>query len=160
MAIDKSGCSQCSHSVSVAKKLSSKMLLRIWVLKWLRKQLQNERCFRRWNHDCYLLSASALKDLKQLLLVLIHVYAKEITDAVEKVVAEVRKMAKPIKTSEEIAQVATISAADASIGKMIAEAMDKVGHDGVITVEEGRAEMEVNCTEVWSLIKAMPHHIL
>ncbi|MGI5828153.1 MAG: chaperonin GroEL [Patescibacteria group bacterium] len=73
---------------------------------------------------------------------------KEITDAVEKVVAEVRKMAKPIKTSEEIAQVATISAADASIGKMIAEAMDKVGHDGVITVEEGKSlEMEVNYTE-------------
>jgi chaperonin GroEL len=73
---------------------------------------------------------------------------KEIGDAVEKVVEDIKKMAKPIKTSEEIAQVATISAADSKIGNLIAEAMDKVGHDGVITVEEGKSlDMEVTYTE-------------
>jgi chaperonin GroEL len=73
---------------------------------------------------------------------------KEINEAVEKVVNKIQKMAKPIKTSEEIAQVATISAADENIGKLIAEAMDKVGTDGVITVEEGKGlELEVSYTE-------------
>jgi len=50
------------------------------------------------------------------------------------------KISKPCKTSQEIAQVGTISAnSDASIGKMIAEAMDKVGKEGVITVEDGKS---------------------
>ena len=57
---------------------------------------------------------------------------KEMNDAAAKVVAEIRKMAKDVSTSEEIAQVATISAADEKIGKLIAEAMDKVGNNGVI----------------------------
>ncbi len=62
-----------------------------------------------------------------------------IDKAVEAVVAELKKMSKPIKTSKEIAQVGTCAAnQDAEIGKMIAEAMDKVGKDGVITVEEGK----------------------
>jgi len=51
---------------------------------------------------------------------------------------EIDKMAKPIKGKEEIAQVATISAADSEIGNMIAEALSKVGKDGVVTVEEGK----------------------
>lgn len=46
--------------------------------------------------------------------------------------------AKPINTSEEIAQVASISSADAGIGQLIADAMDKVGKDGIITMEESR----------------------
>lgn len=54
------------------------------------------------------------------------------------VVEAIKKMAKPIKNKEEIAQVATISAGDASIGTMIAEALEKVGRDGVVTVEEGK----------------------
>ena len=53
-------------------------------------------------------------------------------------VEAVRKMAKEVKGKEEIAQVAAISAADAEIGNLIAEVMDKVGKDGVITVEESK----------------------
>lgn len=58
--------------------------------------------------------------------------------AVEAVVAELKKMAKPIKNKEEITQVATISAGESEIGAKIAEALDKVGKDGVVTVEEGK----------------------
>ena len=63
---------------------------------------------------------------------------KGIEKAVEAVIAELKKMAKPIKGKEEIAQVATISAGDEAIGSKIAEALDKVGRDGVVTVEEGK----------------------
>jgi len=59
--------------------------------------------------------------------------------AVEAIVAELKKLSNPVKSSKEIAQVGTCAAnQDAEIGKMIAEAMDKVGKDGVITVEEGK----------------------
>ena len=51
---------------------------------------------------------------------------------------EIKKMAKPIKNKEEIAQVATVSAQNQEIGNMIAQALEKVGRDGVITVEEGK----------------------
>lgn len=57
---------------------------------------------------------------------------------VEAVVVEIKKMSKPIKGHDEISQVATISAGDAEIGAKIAEALDKVGRDGVVTVEEGK----------------------
>lgn len=57
---------------------------------------------------------------------------------VEAAVGELKKMAKPIKGKEEIAQVATISAADPQIGAKIAEALEKVGRDGVVTVEESK----------------------
>jgi chaperonin GroEL len=61
-----------------------------------------------------------------------------IEKAVETVVAEIKKMAKPVK-GNMIAQVGTISAnSDETIGKIIAEAMEKVGKDGVITVEEAK----------------------
>ena len=67
---------------------------------------------------------------------------------VEAVVSEIKSMSKPIETKEEIAQVAAISAADPEIGELIAEVMDKVGKDGVITVEEGRGlAMEREYTE-------------
>lgn len=58
--------------------------------------------------------------------------------AVNAVVAELKKMAKPIKNKAEISQVATVSAGDEAIGGKIAEALDKVGRDGVVTVEEGK----------------------
>ncbi|HSW96277.1 MAG TPA: chaperonin GroEL [Candidatus Saccharimonadales bacterium] len=65
----------------------------------------------------------------------------------EKVVTELRKMAKDIKAGD-IANVATISAADASLGKLIAEALEKVGKDGVVTVEEGKGLLtEIKYTE-------------
>lgn len=61
-----------------------------------------------------------------------------IEKAVAAVVEDLKKMAKPIKNTEEITQVATISAGDEEIGRKIAEALDKVGRDGVVTVEEGK----------------------
>ncbi|MCE2779082.1 MAG: chaperonin GroEL [Algoriphagus sp.] len=72
-----------------------------------------------------------------------------IDKAVTAVVAELKANSKPISTSKEIAQVATVSANnDEEIGKMIANAMDKVGKDGVITVEEAKGtETEVKTVE-------------
>jgi chaperonin GroEL len=62
-----------------------------------------------------------------------------IDKAVEAIVESVKKVSKPIKSHEEIAQVGTISAnGDRAIGDKIAEAMEKVGKEGVITVEEGK----------------------
>ena len=61
-----------------------------------------------------------------------------IEKAVEAVIAEIKKAAKPIKDKEQVAFVATIAGNDAEIGKQVAEAMDKVGKDGVITVEESK----------------------
>jgi chaperonin GroEL len=62
-----------------------------------------------------------------------------IEQGVEAVVVALRKMSQKIETKEEIASVATNSAADAEIGKLIADVMDKVGKDGVITVEESKS---------------------
>src|SRR5712692_2963801 len=59
--------------------------------------------------------------------------------ATEKVAAAVKEMAVEINTKEEIASVAAISAQDREIGNLIAEVMDKVGKDGVITVEESKS---------------------
>jgi chaperonin GroEL len=72
-----------------------------------------------------------------------------IDKAVTAVVANLKSQAKKISSSAEIAQVATISANnDTEIGKMIADAMDKVGKDGVITVEEAKGtETEVKVVE-------------
>ncbi len=62
-----------------------------------------------------------------------------IEKAVDTIVAELVKLSNPVKSGKEIAQVGTCSAnQDAEIGQMIADAMDKVGKDGVITVEEGK----------------------
>ena len=64
---------------------------------------------------------------------------KGIDAAVETIVAELKKMSTPVSGEKEIAQVGTISANnDEVIGKLIAEAMEKVGKDGVITVEEAK----------------------
>ncbi len=61
-----------------------------------------------------------------------------IEKGVEAVVSELKSMSKAIKSNEEIAQVASISAQDQEIGQAIAEVMDKVGKDGVVTVEESQ----------------------
>ncbi len=63
---------------------------------------------------------------------------KGIEMAVEATKTELNKMHKPVKTKEEKAQIATISSNDREIGNMIAEAIEKVGAEGVITVEEGK----------------------
>jgi chaperonin GroEL len=57
---------------------------------------------------------------------------------VETIVAELKKMSIPVAGREQVAQVASISAIDQEIGKLIADVMEKVGKDGVITVEEGK----------------------
>ena len=67
------------------------------------------------------------------------VLKKGIQGAVDKSVEEIKKIAKPIQTKDSIEQVATVSCGDQEIGALIAEAMDKVGHDGVITVEESKS---------------------
>ena len=73
---------------------------------------------------------------------------KGIEKAVEAVTAELLKAAKEVETKEEIAATAGISAADPAIGELIAEAMDKVGKEGVITVEESSAlGLELELTE-------------
>ena len=64
---------------------------------------------------------------------------KGIEAAVEAAVASLVDLSKPADTKEQIAQVASISAADNEIGQMIADAIDKVGKDGVITVEESQS---------------------
>jgi len=56
----------------------------------------------------------------------------------EALVSEIKKLSKPIKGKEEITQVATISAGDPGIGSKISEALERVGRDGVVTVEEGK----------------------
>jgi len=61
-----------------------------------------------------------------------------IESAVETAVASIHGISKETESKEQIAQVASISAADAEIGEMISEAIDKVGRDGVITVEESQ----------------------
>ncbi|CAB4713639.1 MAG: chaperonin GroEL [Actinobacteria bacterium] len=71
-----------------------------------------------------------------------------IEKAVEQIVAELLSMAKSVDSKEQIAATASISAADATIGEMIAEAMDKVGKEGVITVEESNTfGLELELTE-------------
>lgn len=63
---------------------------------------------------------------------------KGIEKAVEITVEGLRKQAKPVESKESICQIASISAADPKIGELIAEAMEKVGNEGVITVEESQ----------------------
>lgn len=57
---------------------------------------------------------------------------------VKAAVAGLKKIAKPIKDKKEVAQVATISSQDAYVGEMIADIMEEVGNNGVVTVEEGQ----------------------
>lgn len=64
---------------------------------------------------------------------------KGIEKAVAATVEEIKKIAKPIESKAAISQVASISAADKEIGDLIAEAMETVGNDGVITVEESQS---------------------
>src|SRR6201996_3128899 len=72
-----------------------------------------------------------------------------IEKAVDAVVADLKKSSKKVKANEEIAQVGTVSAnGDSEVGKMIADAMAKVGNEGVITVEEAKGlETELDVVE-------------
>lgn len=71
---------------------------------------------------------------------------KGIDLAVEAAIKELKSISKPVENKEAIAQVASISAADDEVGSLIAEAMERVGNDGVITLEESKGfntELEV-----------------
>jgi chaperonin GroEL len=73
---------------------------------------------------------------------------KGLEKASEASISEIKKLSKKVSTKEEKAQVAINSAQDVEIGNLIAEAMEKVGNDGVITVEESRGlELELNYKE-------------
>lgn len=75
------------------------------------------------------------------------VLKKGIETAVKTLVDEIKSVSKSVSSKSEIAQVATISSADAEIGNYIADAMEKVGKEGVITVEESKG-METNLSVV------------
>ncbi|MGM0397129.1 MAG: chaperonin GroEL [Bacillota bacterium] len=64
---------------------------------------------------------------------------KGIRKAVDTAVEEIKKASVPVESKEAVAQVASISASDEEIGQLIADAMEKVGNDGVITVEESKS---------------------
>ena len=66
------------------------------------------------------------------------VLRRGIAKATEAAVAEIREASQPVNGTDDIARVGTISSGDAQIGKLIAEAMEKVGQNGVITVEESK----------------------
>jgi chaperonin GroEL len=71
-----------------------------------------------------------------------------IDTATRAVVAEIKKQATPIKGDGDIEHIASVSANDPEIGKLLAQAMEKVGRDGVITIEEGKGlQLEVEYTE-------------
>jgi chaperonin GroEL len=68
--------------------------------------------------------------------------------AVDQIVENIRKLSKPVQGKEQIARVATISAGDEEIGDVIADAIEKVGKDGVVNVEEGQTfGMDLEFTE-------------
>ena len=67
------------------------------------------------------------------------VLKRGIQGAVDVAVEEIKRLSKEVESKESIAQVASVSAADEKIGQLIAEAMEKVGKDGVITVEESQS---------------------
>jgi len=73
---------------------------------------------------------------------------KGMDKALRAVVEELNAMSKPLKTKKEIAQVATISAQDEEIGEVMADLMEKVGHDGAITVEENQRGMGISMRTV------------
>src|SRR3989339_536262 len=62
-----------------------------------------------------------------------------IENKVQEIIERLKKMSKPVSTKEDWAKVASISANDKEIGNIIAEAMESVGKDGVITIEEGQS---------------------
>jgi chaperonin GroEL len=89
---------------------------------------------------CLLAQAFITEGLRNIAAGANPIHIKNGMDKAEKIVVEeLKKISKPVKTKEEIAQIATIAANDKEIGNLIADAMEKVGKDGVITVEEGKS---------------------
>ena len=76
------------------------------------------------------------------------VLRKGIEMAVDEAVAGLKEMSKPISSKHEISQIAAISASDETVGELISDAMEKVGNDGVITIDEGKTmKTELNVVE-------------
>ena len=76
------------------------------------------------------------------------VLRKGIEMAVDEAVAGLKEMSKPISSKHEISQIAAISASDETVGELVSDAMEKVGNDGVITIEEGKTmKTELNVVE-------------
>ena len=76
------------------------------------------------------------------------VLRKGIEMAVDEAVAGLKEMSKPISSKHEISQIAAISASDETVGELSSDAMEKVGNDGVITIEEGKTmKTELNVVE-------------
>ena len=76
------------------------------------------------------------------------VLRKGIEMAVDEAIAGLKEMSKPISSKQEISQIAAISASDETVGELISDAMEKVGNDGVITIEEGKTmKTELNVVE-------------
>jgi len=75
------------------------------------------------------------------------VLRNQVYEALPSVLKELKRLSRPIKSSKDIERVAFISSADAEIGRLVAEAVDKVGRDGLVTVEEGDIKTEVDYTE-------------
>src|SRR5688500_6310024 len=87
---------------------------------------------------------------------------KGIEAGVKVAVAYIARFSKDVETKEEIAQVASVSAGDPEIGQQIADAFDKVGNDGIVTVEEGNTfGVELEYTEGLQFDKGYisPHFI-
>ena len=82
---------------------------------------------------------------------------KGIQIATDKAVEELKAISKPIENKTSIAQVASVSAGDETIGELISDAMEKVGKDGVITIDEGKTmTTELNVVEVCNSTEVMP----
>jgi len=83
-----------------------------------------------------------------------------IDKGVEAVVAHLKQVSKPISKKEEMAQVATISAENKELGNLIAEVMEEVGKDGVVTIEESKSlDIKRKLLRGCNLIEVMFHHI-
>lgn len=75
------------------------------------------------------------------------VLRQQVYDALPRVLDELKKSSRPVKDIQDIERVAFISSADEEIGELVAQAVDKVGEDGLVTVEEGELETAVDYTE-------------
>ncbi len=89
------------------------------------------------------------------------VLRKQMEESIPKLKEELKKISKPVKGLEDIKRVAFISSADEEIGNYVAQAVEKVGDHGLITVEEGGVEMGIDYTEGMEFNKgyAAPHFI-
>ena len=139
--IDKFGAPTVTKDgVSVAKEIDLSDSMKTWVHKWYVKLLQKLQILQVIVQPTVLAEAIYREGIKNVAAGANPVYLKRgIDKAVASATVAFAKLSKKVKDSEEIRQVATVSANwDGEIGQIIAEAMDRVGKDGTITVEEAK----------------------